>query len=624
MTRSRLRASPAGTLATPLAKLAAGFAATLIVAFMAALVSPVTAFAASADRALTAVSGDVDDFTFDSFDADYTLTRADDGTSRLEVVETIVAVFPESDQNRGIRRLVPDTYNHQPLHPRLQSVTDENGVPRESETEDVDGALSIVSRADSYVHGRQTYVISYTLENVTWDFPDTGLEFYWDVNGVDWAQPFGAVTARLHLDAALASALTGEMACYQGGQAASDACASITSQTSPDGGVVITASAGALAPHQTLTMSVGFVPGTFALFDDNYFDSPFGWIQGVGVLGVVGAGALAIRARRRPLADDPGRPTIIAEYDPPSNVDALESAVLLGKRDKAVAAEILEQAVSGSIRIVEGDRTWTGKTKLVAELVDPARADADGHVLLQALFPSGMPGERYEFGKQDSRLASRVQKLLSMADKELTARGLRKTVPAGSRAWPIVVALIAGAVVVFSGVLMLSAGIGGFVPVALIAAAAVIVVVVVGLVARRPLSAAGAETRDHLTGLEEFIAWAEADRIRMLQSPSGAERVTVDVNDPRQKLALYEKLLPYAVVFGQEKAWSRELAVLYTAVGATGPYWYYGTGAFDAASFSSGIAGLSAAASSSSSTSGGSSGGGSAGGGGGGGGGGGV
>jgi hypothetical protein len=96
MTRSRLRASPAGTLATPLAKLAAGFAATLIVAFVAALISPVTAFAASADRALTAVSGDVDDFTFDSFDADYTLTRADDGTSRLEVVETIVAVFPRA------------------------------------------------------------------------------------------------------------------------------------------------------------------------------------------------------------------------------------------------------------------------------------------------------------------------------------------------------------------------------------------------------------------------------------------------------------------------------------------------------------------------------------------------
>ena len=154
-------------------------------------------------------------------------------------------------------------------------------------------------------------------------------------------------------------------------------------------------------------------------------------------------------------------------------------------------------------------------------------------------------------------------------------------------------------------------------------ASAILVVTVLRLVSRRPLSALGADTRDHLRGLEEFIGWAEADRIRMLQSPSGADRVPVDVNDPRQKLDLYEKLLPYAVVFGQEKEWSRQLAVLYTTVGASGPYWFAGTGGFDASSFSAGIGSLSSAASSSSST-GGTGGGGSAGGGGGGGGGGGV
>ena len=93
-----------------------------------------------------------------------------------------------------------------------------------------------------------------------------------------------------------------------------------------------------------------------------------------------------------------------------------------------------------------------------------------------------------------------------------------------------------------------------------------VAIVVIGMCSRKPLTVRGAETRDHLLGLKEFIAWAEADRIRMLQSPSGAERVPVDVDDPRQKLALYEKLLPYAVVFGQEKEWSRQLAVLYTAV----------------------------------------------------------
>jgi uncharacterized membrane protein YgcG len=153
-------------------------------------------------------------------------------------------------------------------------------------------------------------------------------------------------------------------------------------------------------------------------------------------------------------------------------------------------------------------------------------------------------------------------------------------------------------------------------------AAIVMVIVVISLVARKPLTARGAEVRDHLAGLKVFIEWAEADRIRMLQSPVGAERVAVDVADPRQMLDLYEKLLPYAVVFGQEKDWAQQLAVLYGA--GNSPGWYIGTGSFDASSFSSGISTLSTTSSSSSSTSGGSGGGGSAGGGGGGGGGGGV
>ena len=573
---------------------------------------------------LSAVPASVDDFTFDAFDADYTLTRDDDGTSHLRVVETLVAVFPEFDQNRGIRRMIPDTYNGQPLHAHLVSITDENGTPRASEIEDVDGAFSVVSRADGYVHGQQTYVITYTLENVTWDFPDTGLEFYWDVNGVDWSQHFGSVTARLHVGADLAASLTGSMSCYQGYQGATDACDSITQQADAGGGTVITAEAGALEPNQTLSMAVGFESGAFTPFDTSYLATPLGWLQAVAGLGALGAGALAIRARRKPLADEPGRPTIIAEYEPPRVVDALESSVLLGRPNKGIPAEVLEQAVVGSLRIIEGPRTWMGKAKLTAELVDPSRADGDGRMLLQGLFPSGRPGEQYEFGRQDTRLSSVAQRILSAAGRELVTRGLRRPVPAGTRAWPIALGVGAGVLAFLLGIAIIDGGSAALWPVIVIVLCAVVLIVVFGLVGRRPLTALGAETRDHLKGLEQFIAWAEADRIRMLQSPSGAERVAIDVNDPRQKLALYEKLLPYAVVFGQEKEWSSQLAILYTAVGATGPYWYYGRGAFDASSFSAGIGSLSASASSASSPSGGSSGGGSVGGGGGGGGGGGV
>jgi len=569
-------------------------------------------------------AADVDDFVFDRMTADYTLTRAEDGTSRLHVVEEFVARFPDADQNRGIRRSIPDSYNGQPLRPHAISVTDENGTPRPMETDSEDGTFQIVSRADEYLRGVQTFVLTYELENVTWDFPDTGLEFYWDVNGVDWVQPFGEVVARLHLDADLTAALTGDAACYQGVQDRGDPCASIAQD--PEGaGSVITARAEGLGPGENLSLAVGFEDGTFVPFDTSYLASPFGWLQGIAGVGLLGAVVLAVRSRRRALADEPGRPTIIAEYTPPPGIDALESAVLLGQPTKAIPAEVLEQAVIGSIRIIEGEKRLFGGPKLVAELVDRTLAtDADGRMLLDGLFPAGVPGEQFEFGRQDTRLSKVAQKILKDAERELKRRRLRREVPVGARAWPIVAAVVAGGAVFFLGLGALSAGVHPAIPVVLMILAALVFTGVIIAVARSPLTAAGAEVRDHLKGLKEFIAWAEADRIRMLQSPEGAERVAVDVGDPRQKLQLYERLLPYAVVFGQEKEWSAQLAVLYAATGAVGPYWYAGTGTFDASGFASGIGSLSAAASSSSSTSGGSGGGGSSGGGGGGGGGGGV
>ncbi len=568
-------------------------------------------------------AADVDDFVFERMDADYTLTRSDDGSSRLDVVETLVARFPEEDQNRGIRRLLPTEYNGQPTRPEVASVTDETGAPRAFETEENGDTLGIVSAADGFVHGAQTYVIAYTLENVMWDFPDTGLEFYWDVNGVDWAQRFGEVTARLHLDADLAAALSGRMACYQGAQGDATPCADIATADEP-GGVVIEARGDDLGPHETLSLAVGFAPGAFTPFDASFAASPWSWGQAVSALAALVALIGAVVVRRGALADAPGRPTVIAEYTAPEAVDALESAVLLNRPSKAIPAEVLEQAVVGSLRIVEGEKKRWGGAPLIAELVDPDRADGDGRMLLGGLFPQGRPGDRYEFGKQDTRFSEVAQKILTAAGADLAGRGLRRTVPLWTRLWPLLLAVLGLVGTFVCGLVAAESGVRSWLVFALIGIGVVAVLAAVVVVFRSPLTAAGAETRDHLRGLELFIGWAEADRIRMLQSPAGAQRRPVDVDDPRQMLHLYETLLPYAVVFGQEKQWSRQLVLLYSATGASAPYWYVGSGTFDAASFAGGIGSLSAAATSSSSTAGGSAGGGGAGGGGGGGGGGGV
>ncbi|MFH8248816.1 DUF2207 domain-containing protein [Microbacterium sp. B2969] len=595
-------------------------AAALVLAASILVLSACTGSTGTSDDAV-AVSANVDDFRFSSLDVDYTLTRADDGTSRLEVQERFVAEFPDIDQNHGMRRLVPDSYGGAPLNPHFVSITDGDGNPRPAEVDDEDGVFSMTSRADDFVHGEQTYIFTYTLENVTRFFEDTDAdEFYWDVNGTDWAQPFGRITATLHMDAALAAALTGSASCYHGYEGATDPCSISIERT--NAASTVTASTGDVPPHQTMTIAVGFEPGTFTKFDASFFASPWGWLQAIAALGVLGGLLWAIITRRRRLRDEPGRPTIIAEYTPPAHIDALESAVLLGRTSKAIPAEVLEQAVVGSIRILEGERRWLGGARLKAELVDPTKADGDGLMLLDGLYPGFVVGDLYEFGQTDRRFSSAAQSIIKAATKELDRRGLRRRVPAWTRALPIIATGLAGTLVFLFGVAALNALVDAWVPIILIVGAFIAEFAVISLVSHKPLTALGAEVRDHLAGLKVFIEWAEADRIRMLQSPQGAERVAIDTSDRREMLKIYEALLPYAVVFGQEKQWAKELAVLYGEQGS--PVWYSGSsGAFNAAAFSAGIGTLSSSASSASS-SGGSSGGGSAGGGGGGGGGGGV
>ncbi|WP_248171159.1 MULTISPECIES: DUF2207 domain-containing protein [unclassified Microbacterium] len=582
------------------------FAASLAVAVAAVLAAP------------QAASADVEDFSFERLEVDYTLTRAGDGTSRMRVVEEFVAVFPETDQNRGIRRVIPDEYDGQPLRPSFESAVDADGAAWEVvETDDGDDGLVVTARSEDYVHGRQTFVFTYTLDNVTREFPDTGIELYWDVNGFDSQQRFGEITARLHLDGDVADAV-GATACYAGAFDAETRCDGVD-LTKTGTGVTVTARQADVGPHESLTVAVGFADGTFEPVDTSYLATPLGWGHAAVGAGLVGSLGWALWLRRRRLADGPGRPTIIAESEPPPGVDALQAAVLLEKTGKAIPAEVLEQAVVGSIRITEGEKPRWGSAKLVAELIDPGRADENGRVLLNGLFPNGEPGDRFEFGSSDTRLSTTAQKILKDAAAGLKERGLRREVAARVRVAPILVVVALLAALIVLTIVLAERAVQPLWPIALLVVGIVAVLAVVGLVIRTPLTAEGAEIRDHLAGLRRFIEWAEADRIRMLQAPGTAERVPLDTDDPRAMLDLYERLLPYAVVFGQERQWARHLAVLYASAGVVAPVWYAGTGGFDAASFSSGIGSLSATTSSSSST-GGSSGGGSAGGGGGGGG----
>jgi uncharacterized membrane protein YgcG len=86
----------------------------------------------------------------------------------------------------------------------------------------------------------------------------------------------------------------------------------------------------------------------------------------------------------------------------------------------------------------------------------------------------------------------------------------------------------------------------------------------------------GVAAYDALLGLKDYIKLAEADRLKFLQSPKGAEKLPAaehfDPKTPEAKIKLFEKLLPYAMIFNLEKDWAKQFNDIYT----TPPSWYQG------------------------------------------------
>ncbi|HEY8589789.1 MAG TPA: DUF2207 domain-containing protein, partial [Naasia sp.] len=475
---------------------------------MRALLAALLALLAIAAPAIAAApaAADVDDFSFSSMEVDYILGRDDDGRSTLTTVERLTAEFPNFDQNRGILRALPEVYEGTPTELAVVSVTDEDRTPREYEAESEDGFLELTIAGEDYVQGTQVYVITYEQRNVTL-FPDDAdvEEFYWDVNGTGWAQPFGQVTARLSLEDDLADSLTGDAACYVGAEGATARCDIVREDAGE--GTLLTAGVRDLAPYENMTISVGFEPGTFTPRDSSLFASPFAIPLLASVALLLAAIAAAVVHRVTRLRDAPGRPVTVPEYLPLAEPDLLVSSVLLHKQSRGVAATLVSLAVRGVLRIVEVEAGR--KPKFALELLDrdgrprfgsgPRGASAAENRLMDAVFGAGDARPRVVLDPKDTALSRRIHNATTRRSKDAVAQGYQRKPP--TRPW--VILAIAGGVgltlTALFAILLLDDARGGWLP------AIALLLVPLGVLtwilpARRPLTSTGAEVRDHLLG----------------------------------------------------------------------------------------------------------------------------
>jgi len=541
----------------------------------------------------TAAHADTSDFTFDSFHADYTLSRDADGTSRLAVIETIVARFPDFDQNRGIIRAIPDDYDGVPLNTVVDEVTDATGAPVPYETNYTGQFVELALGTDDFVRGVQTYVISYSQTNVVRYFSDTDDdEFYWDVNGTGWDQPFGEVSMALHVDPSLESFVTGEASCYQGAYGENTPC------TIDGGPLEFSATVADLAPAETLTVAVGFTAETFLTPEPTYTGPQplplWAHLASGGLLAtVVGGVVLAIVLRVRSSRGAPGRGTIIAQYSEPENLSILQAAHLVGRGPAALPAALVRLAVRHNLRILAYPVDASISEPYTLQFLSTAGADAYDLELLGDLFgPDPQPGALKGFGHRDQPLMAKLEAVSSRARASLLTEGYQsppKSVVAGMLI-PLaefLLIFVGMGILLVTGVLFLNVS-----PLVIIAMVLAFVAVFITLPLAwrsRTVTATGADARDWLKGMKVYLDLAEKDRLQMLQSATGADRV--DVSDNLQIVKLYEKLLPWAVMWGVETTWMKELAVRVDALDVK-PDWFVGTSGFQPSAFTSTLSGF--------------------------------
>ncbi len=543
----------------------------------------------------SAATADTSDFTFDSFDAEYTLSREADGTSTLLVVETIVARFPDFDQNRGIIRAIPDDYDGVPLNTSVISVTDQNGTDVYYESVYANNFVELYLGTDEFVRGAQTYVISYTQQNVVRSFDDTASdEFYWDVNGTGWQQPFGRVSATVTLAPDVAAALTGNTACYIGAFGENEFC------TIEDAGGTFTAAATELSPFETLTVAIGFAPGTFLTPEPTPPPEPQEvplWMHllsgGVG-LASVGALGAAIVSRVRAGSGAKSRGAIIPQYSEPEGFDIVQAGYLIGRPASGIPAAIVRLAVRKNLRIL-AYAVENQTAPYTLQYLSDDRTDVLDLALLEAIFGQDRTaGDLAPYGEYDATLGARLTELQTRAGSSIVDDGFKRIAPGIGFGWLMLVAqwlfmALAGAAIIVSAVLFINIS-----PLAFLSlTGAFIAGFAAFALAIRPqqFTEKGREARDYLEGMKLYLTVAEEERLRVLQSPQGAERI--DVGNNLELIKLYEKLLPWAVVWGVEDQWMRELQVRVAATDTT-PDWFVGTNGFEVSLFSTAVRGVTA------------------------------
>ncbi len=544
-------------------------------------------------------SAGVNSFYFDSFEANYYLSQDEEGISHLRVVEDLIAVFPDYNQNKGIYRQIPIT-NKNGTNVTLPNLTTadikvlRNGIKEPIYSLEKNGDhYTVYTGTESYVLGRQSYRFEYSFEKVVTDF-GSHQELYWDTNGNGGEQKFNKVKATVHFaDRASEKAYSGKQWCYVGkyGESGSERC----TITETDNGIEFVAYN--LSPGENLTFDIELKAGSFVVPEP---ETSYLLVGVLVVTGMLCAVSLIIPIRKYLKIKDKIRfyknYFIKPEYQPAKGFSVAEMAVVyLGSIKNIKVSVLLDMIVNKKILFIKKAEHVIRRDKWAVKIINKkAMREEEKNILI--ILNNGDDfddGDEIEVKKHTatSKLISLNRKFNKiivdrLINKKLVTEKFKYNNSSSGfgliTSWiveifivfiPLALAVLlpatliirdqcVGKIVVFDeyfetiGVLMFIATIA----------------IWIGLYSKiskfETRTVEGLKMSRYMDGLKEYIGMAESKRMEFMQSVKN-----VDIT-PQGIVKLYEKLLPYAAIFGFEESWTRELEKYYSLDEIERPEWY--------------------------------------------------
>ena len=510
----------------------------------------------------------IENNTVEKIDAFDVIIKIDQDAS-IKVEEAIQYDFGPV-QKHGIYRDIPVRYKARGGNFSLRlgdvSVSDEMGNSYQfSISSEGDNERIKIGDADTFVSGKKTYVIDYTISRAINYFNDHD-ELYWNATGNEWLVPIENSSTTVILPEKLDQSAI-KSACFAGIRGTQNGCGEKQFKDPMDSkSDAVVFKNGFSQPGEGLTVVVGFPKGMVkkpTLVQQIVQVLADNWIMFTPLITL----AVLYWLWRRFGRDPKGRGTIIAQYEAPDNLTPTEVGTIIDERaDNAdVSAEIINLAVKGYLKINRTEEKGILSNKKgyrLDQLKQGTDLDNDFEKnFLEKLFSYGssIPSGSEEENKKvlssvnlsdlDDKFYKDIAEIKQKIYASVVEKGYFQSNPNTIRG----IYLTFGVIFLF-----LSFFIGfsiGTLAMFSLALSAVLVIIFSFIMPKKTKK--GVEAKENILGLKQYLQVAEKDRIEFHNAPEKSPQV-------------FEKLLPFAMVLKVEKQWAKQFEGIYNQP----PSWY--------------------------------------------------